>query len=99
MLGVPHDCDPRFSPSGDRLVFRSDAELGVENIWVIPWVNCAAAAVRPDLDLEQGASLSLELSEALALKTEDETILSSGIRETSGRKRRRLLREGRLNGI
>ncbi|KDQ18538.1 hypothetical protein BOTBODRAFT_52531 [Botryobasidium botryosum FD-172 SS1] len=48
LLGIPHDSDPRFSPSGDRLVFRSDAELGVENIWVIPWTGCA------DMNLRKG---------------------------------------------
>ena len=96
---MPHDSDPRFSPDGDRLVFRSDAELGVENIWVMPWEGCTVAAVRPDLDLKHEVSLGLELSEALSLKIEDEMLLSSGIRETSSRKRRRLLREGRLDGI
>ena len=34
LLGVPHDSDPHFSPDGEKLVFRSDAELGVENIWI-----------------------------------------------------------------
>jgi hypothetical protein len=38
--GVPHDSDPHFSPEGDRLVFRSDAEHGVENIWVMEWKGC-----------------------------------------------------------
>lgn len=38
--GVPHDSDPHFSPEGDRLVFRSDAEQGVENIWVMEWKGC-----------------------------------------------------------
>ena len=100
MLGVPHDSDPHFSPEGDRLVFRSDAELGVENIWVTPWNGCNVAALRPDLDLEQHeVSLGLELKNALAAQTEDEILLSSGIKETSSRKRRRLLREGRLHGI
>ncbi|KAJ3543125.1 hypothetical protein NMY22_g3250 [Coprinellus aureogranulatus] len=39
--GVPHDSDPRFSPEGDRLVFRSDAGHGVENIWVMEWEGVA----------------------------------------------------------
>ncbi|KAJ7504368.1 hypothetical protein B0H11DRAFT_1981946 [Mycena galericulata] len=28
LLGVPHDSDPHFSPTGDRIIFRSDAGLG-----------------------------------------------------------------------
>ncbi len=46
LVGVPYDSDPHFSPDGDRLVFRSDAELGVENIWVMPWTGCEAMDVR-----------------------------------------------------
>ncbi|KAG6907448.1 hypothetical protein DXG01_008832, partial [Tephrocybe rancida] len=42
LLGAPYDSDPHFSPEGDRLVFRSDAELGVENIWVTIWKGCEA---------------------------------------------------------
>jgi len=42
LVGVPHDSDPHFSPIGDRLVFRSDAGLGVENIWVVEWKGCDA---------------------------------------------------------
>ena len=42
LVGVPHDSDPHFSPTGDRLVFRSDAGLGVENIWVLEWKGCDA---------------------------------------------------------
>ncbi|KAJ7917481.1 hypothetical protein B0H13DRAFT_2231389 [Mycena leptocephala] len=47
LLGVPHDSDPHFSPNGDRIVFRSDAGLGLENIWVKPWAGCEAADLRP----------------------------------------------------
>lgn len=43
--GVPYDSDPHFSPEGDRVVFRSDAELGVENIWVMRWAGCEAMGV------------------------------------------------------
>jgi WD40-like Beta Propeller Repeat len=98
LLGVPHDSDPHFSPDGDRLVFRSDAELGVDNIWVIPWESCNSAALRPDADLEQRVSLDAKLTDALANQAEDEMLLSSGVKETGSRKRRRLLREGRLHG-
>jgi Tol biopolymer transport system component len=41
LRGVPYDSDPHFSPEGDRLVFRSDAELGVENIWITEWKGCS----------------------------------------------------------
>lgn len=41
LRGVPYDSDPHFSPTGDRLVYRSDAELGVENIWVMEWKGCS----------------------------------------------------------
>ncbi|KAJ7833499.1 hypothetical protein B0H13DRAFT_2428395 [Mycena leptocephala] len=44
LLGVPHDSDPHFSPNGDRIVFRSDAGLGLENIWVKPWAGLQALA-------------------------------------------------------
>jgi len=42
LTGIPHDSDPKFSPNGDRLIFRSDAELGVENIWAMEWKGCEA---------------------------------------------------------
>ncbi|KAG7453025.1 uncharacterized protein BT62DRAFT_959229 [Guyanagaster necrorhizus] len=47
LLGVPYDSDPHFSPDGDRIVFRSDAGLGVENIWVMAWRGCRDMDVRP----------------------------------------------------
>nr|GAT47344.1 predicted protein [Mycena chlorophos] len=92
LLGVPHDSDPHFSPSGDRIVFRSDAGLGVENIFVKPWAGCEAA----DLRNPNGAS---SLVNALANKVEDEEILAKGIRETDTRKARRLIREGRHDAL
>ena len=46
LVGIPHDSDPHFSPEGERLVFRSDAELGVENIWVMSWKGCKEMDVR-----------------------------------------------------
>jgi hypothetical protein len=60
LRGVPYDSDPRFSPEGDRLVFRSDAELGVENIWIMEWKGCEEMA------LKQG-----EMVDALARETRD----------------------------
>ena len=94
LLGVPHDSDPHFSPEGDRIVFRSDAELGVENIWVRKWAGCALENLRPD---EHGI-VSDELREALVMKVEDESMLVRGVKENPERKRRRLLREGRHGG-
>jgi Tol biopolymer transport system component len=46
LTGTPHDSDPHFSPNGDRLVFRSDAELGVENIWAMEWTGCEAMELK-----------------------------------------------------
>lgn len=89
LLGVPHDVDPHFSPSGEQLAFRSDAELGVDNIWVTPWTGCEDMSVRPS----RGA-----VAAALMLQDEDEALLASGLRETTVRRERRLLREGRSAG-
>jgi hypothetical protein len=49
LRGVPYDSDPRFSPEGDRIVFRSDAELGVENIWVMGWRGCEEMALKGEM--------------------------------------------------
>lgn len=95
LLGVPFDSDPHFSPDGDRLVFRSDAELGIENIWVIPWKGCGAMDVRP-LDGRGGGG---PLEEALRTKTFEERLLLDGVKETRQRKQNRLLREGRHGGL
>ncbi|KAJ7224315.1 hypothetical protein GGX14DRAFT_649568 [Mycena pura] len=88
LLGVPHDSDPHFSPSGDRIAFKSDAGLGVENIWVMPWRGCRAA----DLGRRDGAPALMHASES---KTYDEYLLSQGFEETEERRTRRLIREGR----
>ncbi len=93
LLGVPHDSDPHFSPDGDKIVFRSDAELGVENIWIREWAGCEASDLRP------AHAANTELSHAMQLKTEEEDLLANGVRETAERKQRRLLREGRLNSM
>ncbi|GJE87975.1 thioredoxin-like protein790 [Phanerochaete sordida] len=90
LLGVPHDSDPHFSPDGSKLVFRSDAGLGVENIWVTEWKGCDAMDVRPE-------SATGDMQVALALQDEEEEALASGIQETAAVKDRRLLREGRLH--
>ncbi|KAG6332695.1 hypothetical protein ID866_6396 [Astraeus odoratus] len=86
LVGVPHDVDPRFSPSGDRLAFRSDAGLGVDNIWVMPWAagGCAEMDVR-----------SRMTPEAIALKEFEDNLLAQGVKETESRKKRRLSWEGR----
>lgn len=92
LLGVPHDSDPHFSPEGDRIVFRSDAGLGVENIWVMEWTGCDNMNVRS----ESGA---LRLLDALEAMEDDDTLLASGVKETAERRQRRLIREGRLTGM
>jgi hypothetical protein len=91
LLGIPHDSDPHFSPDGEKLVFRSDAELGVENIWITEWKGCNEMDVRPQD--AQGA-----LMYALQHQLDDEDALAQGVRETTEVKRHRLIREGRLNG-
>ncbi|KAF9025154.1 composite domain of metallo-dependent hydrolase [Hymenopellis radicata] len=85
LVGVPYDSDPHFSPDGDRLVFRSDAELGVENIWVMPWTGCAAMDVRRP-----------ELAGVLKDRREDNALLVKGLKENAQRRWNRLVGEGRL---
>jgi hypothetical protein len=92
LLGVPSDSDPHFSPEGDRLVFRSDAELGVENIWVMEWKGCEV------MDIRSRHGIGEDLSKALALKETEEEMLVAGIKETAERRYHRLLREGRQGG-
>lgn len=91
LLGVPHDSDPHFSPDGTKLVFRSDAELGVENIWVTDWKGCDQMDVRP-----QNPRGELQL--ALSVQEDEEDALARGVKETGLAKHGRLIREGRLNG-
>jgi hypothetical protein len=92
LLGVPHDSDPHFSPEGDRIVFRSDAELGVENIWIMKWTGCE------DMDLRPTTGRNALLTDALKSKTIEDDLLASGVKESPERKQRRLIREGRLGG-
>ena len=91
LKGVPHDSNPHFSPDGTQFVFRSDAGLGVENIWVKPWSGCEKADIRP-------AHADGELGAALQAKDHEEDLLASGVKETERRKQNRLLREGRHDG-
>ena len=92
LLGIPHDSDPHFSPSGDRLIFKSDAELGVENIWVMEWKGCEQMDVRA---LEENTE---DLRVALAQQAVEEKLLAQGVTEEPHRKVNRLIREGRLHG-
>ena len=91
LLGIPHDSEPHFSPSGDRLIFKSDAELGVENIWVMEWKGCEQMDVRA---LEVGTE---DLREALDRQAVEEKLLAQGVAEEPHRKANRLIREGRLH--
>nr|VWO98440.1 Cytochrome P450 monooxygenase AKT7 (EC (AK-toxin biosynthesis protein 7) [Ganoderma boninense] len=90
LKGVPHDSDPHFSPDGTQFVFRSDAGLGVENIWVKRWNGCAAADIRP-------AHATGDIEDALNAQEVEEELLASGVQETPERKYNRLLREGRYD--
>jgi hypothetical protein len=92
LTGVPHDADPIFSPEGDRLAFRSDAGLGVDNIWVMPWVagGCSEMDVR---------SPSAMTAEAIAHRVYDANLLAQGLRETEERRLRRLSQEGRREAV
>lgn len=92
LTGIPHDSDPHFSPSGDRLVFRSDAELGVENIWVTEWKGCEEMDVHPTVQSNK------ELLTALSQKVYEEDLLAHGVKESTSKRTNRLLREGRLTG-
>lgn len=92
LLGVPHDSDPHFSPDGESIVFRSDAELGVENIWVKAWTDCDDMDLRP-------ATARGELQDALLVKAHEDRLLAGGMQETTERRRRRLLTEGRVKGV
>lgn len=93
-LGVPYDSDPHFSPEGDRLIFRSDAGLGVDNIWIKRWSGCKQMNLRPSADDILPSTFRI----ALLSKTEDEAMLRSRIPETAERRHKRLLREGRAEG-
>ena len=64
----------------------------MENIWVKPWAGCGAMDVR-------AAHATGELSDALAVKGDEEDLLASGVAETEARKRRRMLREDRRDGV
>ncbi|KAI6117523.1 hypothetical protein EDD16DRAFT_1481316 [Pisolithus croceorrhizus] len=90
LTGVPHDSDPRFSPEGDRLAFRSDAGLGVDNIWVMPW----SAGGCTEMDVY---SPSVASPDVIALKEYEDNLLAQGVKETEDRRLRRLSREGRLS--
>lgn len=92
LLGVPHDSDPHFSPDGSKMLFRSDAGLGIENIWVMNYTSCGEMDVR-------ASYATGDLLESLNTKDMDEQLLAQGHRETQERKHLRLLREGRLNGV
>ncbi|KAG0706559.1 hypothetical protein DFH29DRAFT_901726 [Suillus ampliporus] len=89
LTGVPHDADPRFSPEGDRLAFKSDAGLGADNLWVMPWAADGCTA----MDVRAHVSSSHELE----LKIQDEELLARGMKETDERKLRRLTGEGRAD--
>ena len=91
LTGVPHDAEPSFSPKGDRLAFRSDAGLGVDNIWVMPW----AAGGCSEMDVRSHATMT---AEAIAQRELDASLLAAGVRETDERRLRRLSQEGRLAG-
>ncbi|EKM83071.1 hypothetical protein AGABI1DRAFT_118462 [Agaricus bisporus var. burnettii JB137-S8] len=92
LLGIPYDSDPHFSPEGDRFVFRSDAGLGIENIWVAEWKGCEA------MDVRAMGNKNEDLRAALQVKQQEEDLLKKGVVETEERKHRRLIREGRAGG-
>jgi hypothetical protein len=92
LVGVPFDTDPHFSPDGDRFVFRSDAGLGVENIWISAWKGCEA------MDVSTVNTEDKELQATLRVKMEEEDSLNVGIPETESGRYNRLVREGRAGG-
>jgi hypothetical protein len=86
LTGTPFDSDPHFSRNGDRLVFRSDAELGVENIWAMEWTGCE------DMELKRKHASETQLA------LNNTKLSAPGVPEDTQRKRNRLMREGRLEG-
>ena len=96
LRGVPYDSDPHFSPDGKTLVFRSDAELGVENIWALEWKGCWNMDIEGFAEVDAlNAARRDDLSSAKMHEESDEQLLLSGVKETAERKKRRLIREGR----
>ena len=99
LRGVPHDSDPHFSPDGKTLVFRSDAELGVENIWAIEWKGCWNMDLTATAEVDAAnKAMRNELNFALRFQERDDALLAAGVKERSDRRRRRLVREGRVDG-
>ncbi|KAJ8093052.1 hypothetical protein PM082_020533 [Marasmius tenuissimus] len=99
LLGVPYDAEPRFSPEGDKLAFRSDAGLGVDNLWVMPWRGCEEMDVRPSMSMDGdgvSSNSNSNLIRALFVKASEDEMLARGVKETRERRERRLIREGRL---
>ena len=92
LRGVPHDTDPHFSPDGKRFVFRSDAGLGVENIWISEWKGCSV------MDITSANTRNEELQMALQVEVQEEALLKKGIPESEKRRHNRLVREGRAWG-
>ncbi|KAJ4475757.1 hypothetical protein J3R30DRAFT_3294092 [Lentinula aciculospora] len=92
LLGIPYDADPRFSPDGSRLAFRSDAGVGIDNIWIMNWSSCE------EMDIRSWTVADPWLREALAAKdTEEDLLFTRRVPETETRKRNRLRREGRIS--
>ncbi|KAJ4463331.1 hypothetical protein C8J55DRAFT_444178 [Lentinula edodes] len=92
LLGIPYDADPRFSPDGKRLAFRSDAGIGIDNIWLMHWTGCEEMDIRPSTAVDP------LLAEALAEKDkEDHLLFIQRVSETKTRQRNRLRREGRVS--
>ena len=85
LLGIPHDSEPHFLPSGDRLAFKSDAELGVENIWTMEWKGCEQMDVRA----LEGSTEDLRM--VLGQQAVEEKLLTQGIAEELHRKTGRLI--------
>ena len=90
--GIPHDSEPHFSPSGDRLIFKSEAELGVENIWVMEWKGCE------QMDVRAKETSSEDLRVALGQQAVEEKLLAQGVAEEPHKKTNRLIREGCSHG-
>ncbi|EJD46085.1 hypothetical protein AURDEDRAFT_184428 [Auricularia subglabra TFB-10046 SS5] len=94
LSGAPFDADPRFSPEGDRLLYKSDAGQGLFNLYILPWSSCDEMSARPSRHGQY--TLSSELTAALATKEYDDELLANGVVETTIRREQRLVREGRL---
>lgn len=55
LAGIPYEKEAEFSPDGSNLVYISDAGLGVDNIWTMPYTTCKNMARMPQQQIRESA--------------------------------------------